>query len=230
MPSWPDAAILPASRKTLVTRSKSLINRRLQHPWARPLAFSLWCLPFGWLVWAAFYDHLGANPAEALVRSLGDWTLRALVLVMAVTPLRVTFGWPALARWRRMLGLFVFFYASLHLTAYAWFDMGFAWEEMLGDVIKRPFILVGMVSWFLLLLLALTSFNRAIRWLGARRWQWLHRAIYAVCALSILHFFWMRAGKNDFAEVAVYGTLLGALLGWRAWRYFTAHLLPFKPS
>ena len=222
MASRPGAASLRPSPKAHVTSWQTAVNGRLMHTWARAVVFVMMCLPFGWLVWAAFHDQLGANPAEALIRSLGDWTLRALVLVMAVTPLRVTLGLPVLARWRRMLGLFVFFYASLHLSAYAWFDMGFVWGEVVVDVIKRPFILVGMFSWCLLLLLALTSFNRAIRWMGARRWQWLHRAIYVVCALSILHFFWMRAGKNDFADVALYATLLGVLLGWRAWRHITS--------
>jgi sulfoxide reductase heme-binding subunit YedZ len=176
------------------------------------------CGPLAWLIWAVFMDQLGANPAEALIRSLGDWTLRSLVLVMCITPLRVGLGLPALARWRRMLGLFVFFYASLHLTAYAWFDMGFYWSEVVADVAQRPFILVGMLSWSLLLLMALTSFNRAIRWLGAARWRLLHRAVYVVCVLGLLHFFWMRAGKNDFNEVLVYAILLAALLGWRVWR------------
>jgi len=190
----------------------------LGHPATKPLVFVLCLLPACWLFWAAATDQLGANPAEALIRSLGDWTLRALVLVLAVTPLRVIAGWPLLARYRRLLGLFVFFYASLHWLAYAWFDMGFDPAEILADVPKRPFILVGTVAWLLLLALAATSFNRAIRALGAARWQSLHRSVYAVAALAILHFFWMRAGKNDFAEVAVYAVLLGTLLGWRLWR------------
>ena len=192
--------------------------RWLGHPAAKPVVFLLWMLPAAWLVWAAFNDRLGANPAEALIRSLGDWSLRALVLVLLVTPLRVWAGWQQLARLRRMLGLFVFFYASLHWLAYAWFDMGFVWKDILADVPKRPFILVGSLAWLLLLLLAATSFNRAIRWLGAARWQALHRAVYAVALLAVLHFFWMRAGKRDFAEVAVYATVLGLLLGWRLWR------------
>lgn len=190
----------------------------LGHPVTKPLVFVLCLLPACWLFWAAATDQLGANPAEALIRSLGDWTLRALVLVLAVTPLRVTAGWPLLARYRRLLGLFVFFYASLHWLAYAWFDMGFDLGDMLADVPKRPFILVGTLAWLLLLALAATSFNRAIRTLGAARWQALHRSVYAVAVLAILHFFWMRAGKNDFAEVAVYAVLLGTLLGWRLWR------------
>ena len=176
------------------------------------------CLPVAWLFWAAVVDQLGANPAEALIRGLGDWTLRFLVLVLLVTPLRTVAGWPALARMRRMLGLFVFFYASLHLLAYAWFDMGLDLAAIVHDTGQRRFILVGMLSWLLLLALAATSFNRAIRWLGADRWQALHRAVYAVAVLGILHFFWMRAGKNNFAEVWVYAAILGGLLGWRLWR------------
>lgn len=192
--------------------------RWLGHPAVKPVVFVLWLLPAAWLVWAAFHDRLGANPAEALIRSLGDWSLRALLLVLLVTPLRLALGWPHLARLRRMLGLFVFFYASLHWLAYAWFDMGLVWQDIVADVPKRPFILVGTLAWLLLLLLALTSFNRAIRWLGAARWQRLHRAVYAIAVLAVLHFFWMRAGKNDFAEVAVYAALFAGLLSWRVWR------------
>lgn len=188
------------------------------HPTAKGLVFVIALLPAAWLFWAAWADQLGANPAEALIRSLGDWSLRFLVLVLAVTPLRVLSGWQALARLRRMIGLFMFFYASLHLLAYAWLDMGWDLVAVVADVVKRPFILVGMSAWFVLLLLAATSFNRAIRALGARRWQALHRGVYGVAGLAVLHFFWMRSGKNDFAEVAVYAAVLGALLGWRLWR------------
>ncbi|MBL0919448.1 MAG: sulfoxide reductase heme-binding subunit YedZ [Hydrogenophaga sp.] len=198
--------------------SRAAVQRALLHPLAKPLVFVVWLLPFAWLAWAAVADRLGANPAEALIRSLGDWSLRALVLVLLVTPLRVTLGLPALARFRRMLGLFVFFYASMHWLAYVWFDMGFDWTEVLADIPKRPFILVGTAAWLLLLALAATSFNRAIRLLGAARWQTLHRAVYVIAGLALLHFFWMRAGKNDFNEVAVYAAILGALMAWRLWR------------
>jgi methionine sulfoxide reductase heme-binding subunit len=194
------------------------VQRALLHPGGKVLIFVLACLPAAWLFWAAATDQLGANPAEALIRSLGDWSLRFLVMVLLVTPLRVLLGWPALARFRRMLGLFMFFYASLHLLAYAWFDMEFDGAAVVADVIKRPFILVGMLSWFFLLALAATSFNRAVRSLGAKRWQALHRSVYAVAGLAVLHFYWMRSGKNDFAEVAVYAVVLGSLLGWRLWR------------
>ncbi|WP_066268441.1 sulfite oxidase heme-binding subunit YedZ [Hydrogenophaga palleronii] len=196
----------------------SRVNRWLGHAAAKPFLFVLALGPFIWLVYAAFANQLGANPAEALIRSLGDWTLRFLVLVLLVTPLRVTAGWPALARLRRMVGLFVFFYACMHLLAYAWFDMEFDAASIAADIAKRPFILVGFLAWLLLLALAATSFNRAIRALGAMRWQWLHRAVYLVAGLAVLHFFWMRAGKNNFTEVYVYAAILASLLLWRVWR------------
>ena len=194
------------------------MRKRLLHPAAKPVVFGLCLLPLAWLVWATATDQLGANPAEALIRATGDWTLRALCLVLTVTPLRVLTTTPQLARFRRMLGLFVFFYALLHLLSYVWFDMGFDWAEILRDIAKRPFILVGSLALALLALLAATSFNRAIKALGGRRWQLLHRSVYAVAGLAVLHFFWMRAGKNDFAEVAVYAAILGVLLGWRVWQ------------
>jgi sulfoxide reductase heme-binding subunit YedZ len=179
------------------------------------LVFVVGVLPFAWLVYAAIYDQLGANPAEALIRSTGDWTLRFLCLVLAVTPVRVVAGLPALARFRRMVGLFVYFYALVHFLSYGWLDMGFDVADIVRDIAKRPFILVGSAAVLLLTPLALTSFNRAIRTLGARRWQKLHRLVYGIAALGLLHFFWMRAGKNDFAEVAVYALVIGALLAWR---------------
>ena len=210
---------MTAYRSARSVALREAMKKMLMHPLAKPLVFGLALLPLAWLVFAAATDALGANPAEALIRALGDWTLRMLCLVLAVTPLRVTTGTPGLARFRRMLGLFVFFYAALHLLAYAWFDMGLDGSEIVRDVIKRPFILVGMLAGLVLTVLAATSFNRAIRWLGGARWRALHRAVYAVAGLAILHFYWMRAGKNNFAEVWVYGAVLAALLGWRFWHH-----------
>ena len=192
----------------------------LRHRLAKPLVFVLALLPFLYLLWAAVFDQLGANPAEALVRATGDWTLRMLCVVLAVTPLRVLTAQPALARFRRMLGLFVYFYVLLHLLSYSGFDMAFDVAEIAKDIVKRPFILVGFTAFVLLTSLALTSFNRAIKALGAKNWQRLHKAVYFVAGLAILHFFWMRAGKNDFAEVAVYAAVLATLLGWRLWHYW----------
>lgn len=199
----------------MATTARSL----LLHPLAKPLLFGVALLPFAWLAYGAATNGLGANPQEALIRATGDWTLRFLCIVLAVTPLRVMLAAPALARFRRMLGLFVYFYAVVHLLSYSGFDMGFDLAEIGRDIAKRPFILVGFSAWLLLTPLAATSFNRAIRALGARRWQWLHRLVYGVAGLAVLHFFWMRAGKNDFAEVAVYAAILGALLGWRIWHF-----------
>ena len=195
------------------------MRKSLLSPAAKPLVFVACVVPFFWLVYAASADQLGANPAEALVRATGDWTLRGLCLVLAVTPVRVLTSTPQLARFRRMLGLFVFFYAALHLLSYSWFDMAFDVGDIVADIIKRPFILVGFVALVLLTLMAATSFNRAIKALGAVRWRRLHASVYAVACLATLHFFWMRAGKNDFAEVAVYGVVLAALLGWRGWQW-----------
>jgi sulfoxide reductase heme-binding subunit YedZ len=194
------------------------MNNLLLHPLARPLLFGLSLMPFLWLFLQAATDGLGANPQEALIRSTGDWALRFMCITLAVTPLRVMAGWSAVARWRRMLGLFAFFYASVHLLSYAVFDMGLDAAEMVQDIVKRPFILVGTLTFLLLLPLAATSLNRAVRWLGARRWQRLHRLVYGAALTMLLHFFWMRAGKSDFAEVAVYAALVAFLLGWRAWR------------
>lgn len=197
----------------------------LLHAAAKPAVFVLALLPLAWLVYGAFADRLGANPAEYLIRSTGDWTLRMLCITLAVTPLRVMSGNPAFARFRRMLGLFTWFYALLHLLCYSWFDMGLDLGEIAKDIAKRPFILVGFSAFVLLTPLAATSFNRAVKMLGARRWQALHKLVYVIAGLAILHFFWMRAGKNDFAEVAVYAAILALLLGWRLARFLKARRL-----
>jgi len=195
------------------------LNRLLTRPAAKPLLFALALLPVAWLLYGAIADALGANPAEALMRGTGDWTLRLLCLTLAVTPLRQITGWHALARLRRMLGLFTFFYAVLHFLCFAWLDMGFDIEAILKDIPKRPFILVGTTALLLLLPLAATSFNGAMKALGARRWQALHRSVYAVALLALLHFFWMRAAKNNFAEWSVYAAVISMLLGWRLLRW-----------
>jgi methionine sulfoxide reductase heme-binding subunit len=191
------------------------IGKALMHAAAKPIIFILCLLPFAWLAYAAFANQLGANPAEALVRSTGDWTLRFLCIVLAVTPLRTIFKLPSLARFRRMLGLYVYFYVVLHLLSYSWFDMNFDVADIASDIAKRPFILVGFTAFLFLTPLAATSFNQAIKWMGAKRWQLLHKLVYVIAGLGILHFFWMRAGKNNFAEVFVYAGILAVLLGWR---------------
>lgn len=197
---------------------KTALRHAVSHRSVKPVLWC-WCLmPFAWLTWGAVHDALGPNPAEYVIRATGDWTLRLLCTTLAVTPMRVIFGLPELAKFRRMLGLFTYFYAVLHLLCYSWLDMEGVLADMAQDIAKRPFILVGFSAFVLLTPLALTSFNRAVRWLGAKRWQWLHRAVYVVAVLSVLHFFWMRAGKNNFAEVGVYATLLATLLLFRVRR------------
>jgi sulfoxide reductase heme-binding subunit YedZ len=191
------------------------LARVLLHRAAKPVLFVLGLLPFAWLFYGALTNNLGANPAEHLTRSTGDWTLRFLCLTLAVTPVRVWAGLPPLLRFRRMLGLFTYFYVVLHFLAYSWFDQGFDLGEIGKDIAKRPFILVGFAAFVLLTPLAATSFNRAVRALGARRWQALHKLVYAIAGLGILHFFWMRAAKNNFGEVALYAAILAVLLGWR---------------
>lgn len=195
------------------------MNRLLLHPATRPCVFVIAALPFSWLTFAALTDpsaHLGANPAERLIRDSGEWALRFLCLALAVTPLRRWTGWHALARLRRMLGLYAFFYAGVHFLCYAALDMGLDIATIVKDIAKRPFILVGTAALLLMLPLAATSLDRAVRALGARRWQALHRSVYAVALLALLHFYWMHTGKNDLAEVGVYGALIVVLLGWRA--------------
>ena len=194
------------------------VRKRLLSPWAKPLLMLLLALPAVWLIYAAFNDLLGANPAEALTRQTGDWTLRGLCVVLAITPLREITGTPALLRFRRILGVSTFIYACLHMLCYAWFDQGLAFDDIWRDILKRPFSWLGFGGLLAMLPLALTSFNAAIRWMGVKRWQTLHRLVYATAVLAVLHFFWMRAGKNDFAEVGVYAAILGSLLAWRVWK------------
>lgn len=188
----------------------------------KPSVFILSLLPALWLGYAVWQtqqglDVLGANPVEALQRKTGEWALIFLCLVLSVTPLRKITGWHSLARVRRMLGLYVFFYALLHFAIYA-LDSGFVWADIVADVIKRPFITVGMLGFILLWPLALTSFNAAIRWLGGKRWQQLHKLVYAIAILGVLHFVWHKAGKNDFIEPIKYGVIVAGLLGWRVWQ------------
>ena len=185
------------------------------------MLFVLALLPFAQLLSGAIANTLGANPAEALIRGTGDWVLRFLCITLLITPLREISGWSALARLRRMAGLYAFFYAVLHFLCYAWLDMGLQLGDIVRDIPKRPFILVGTLALLLMTPLAATSFNRAIKALGAARWKTLHKLVYAIVLLGLLHFFWMRAGKNDFGEWSIYAAIVALLLGWRlrtAWR------------
>lgn len=184
----------------------------------KPLLFLLGLAPALRWVWLGFHDGLTANPVEFLTRSSGTWTLVCLLVTLAITPLRRLLKQPALVRLRRMCGLFAFFYGALHFTAWLWWDRGFDVASMVRDLGERPFIMVGFAAFVLMTALALTSTQWAMRRMG-RNWQRLHKAIYLIGLLAILHYWWHKAGKNDLREPLIYGSVLLVLLGWRvvAW-------------
>ena len=200
------------------------LRAALRNAWAQPLLLGFLFLPFVFLVLGIFQETLGPNPAEYLIRSTGELTLRMLCITLLITPLRVQLTLPELARFRRGLGLLTFFYAFMHALCYSLLDMELVWNDILNDIMKRPFILVGTLSFVLLSMLAATSFNRAVKAMGAKRWRKLHQVVYVIAGLAILHFFWMRSGKKNYEEVMVYGAILGLLLGWRIWHKWRANL------
>jgi sulfoxide reductase heme-binding subunit YedZ len=176
--------------------------------------FLLACVPFVRLIIFAYLDQLGANPLEAITRNTGDWTLYMLCITLSITPLRRLSGWSWLLAMRRMLGLFTFFYASLHFLAFYWFDHFFDVQAMLIDVLKRPFIAMGFATFLLLLPLAITSTNSMMRRLG-KRWKTLHQLIYLIILTGLVHFWWMRAGKQNFAQPLLISVIAVVLLGSR---------------
>jgi sulfoxide reductase heme-binding subunit YedZ len=179
---------------------------------AKPLVFLLCLLPLAFLAWQLATDRVGPNPVESVVHDTGLWALRLLLVTLAVTPLRRLTGWASLVRFRRMLGLFAFFYASLHLTAYLVLDRALVWHEVLADILKRPYVMVGFAAFVLLIPLAVTSTRGWVRRLG-RRWQTLHRSIYLIGVLGVLHFLWLV--KADLREPLIYASLLALLLAFR---------------
>jgi methionine sulfoxide reductase heme-binding subunit len=181
----------------------------------KAIVFVAALVPVTRLAGALLFDPeaLGANPAEFITRTTGDWTLRFLLLTLAVTPLRKLFGWHWLASFRRMLGLYAFFYGLVHVSSYVSFDHVFELVEILKDIVKRPFITVGFTALVLMLPLAVTSTDRMVRRLGAKRWLALHRLVYVIAPLGVLHFWWMV--KSDVTEPAIYAALLALLLGYR---------------
>ena len=182
--------------------------------WVKVLVFVLSLLPFARLAWGTATGAF-TDPVADITQGSGEWALYFLCITLAVTPLRRLTGWNWLVKLRRMVGLFTFFYALVHFTAFLWFDHFFDVAAMLRDVVKRPFILVGFIAFVLLIPLAATSTNAMIKRLGGKRWQWLHRLIYAIAPLAILHFWWMKAGKNDFAQPILFGVIVALLLGLR---------------
>lgn len=182
----------------------------------KSIAFMLALVPFFALAYLVATDQL-VEPLQYITRNTGSWTLYFLCITLAVTPLRRLSGWNWLLKLRRMMGLYAFFYALLHFTTFLWFDHFFDVQEMLKDVVKRPFITVGFTAFVLLVPLAVTSTNAMVRRLGGKRWQLLHKLVYVIAPLGILHFWWMRAGKHDFNKPILFGLIVLALLGIRAW-------------
>ena len=189
------------------------MRKFLSTKWAKLAVFLFALLPFVFLVWGWFHNDLGPNPIEKLQHTTGDWTLRFLVFTLAVTPFRKIFNLPELIRFRRMFGLFAFFYVCLHLLTYLGPDQSFDVSAMLKDVVKRPFIFVGFAAFLCLIPLAITSTAGWIRRLGGRRWQQLHRLVYVAAILGVIHFKWLV--KSDFRMPLLYGVMVGLLLLWR---------------
>lgn len=181
----------------------------------RATVFTLALLPLAALIERGVAGTLGANPVEAVLRSLGTWTLVLLLVTLSITPLRRLSGWAWLVRLRRMLGLFTFFYATLHVAAFVWLDHWFNWAEILADVLKRPYLNFGFAAYVLLIPLALTSTQAMVRRLGGRNWQRLHRSVYAIAVLGVLHFWFHKLAKNDLSQPLIYSAVLAALLGAR---------------
>lgn len=187
----------------------------------KPLVFILALVPAALMASGVWQDSLGANPIEAVTRSTGDWALRLLLLTLSLSTLRRLMGWTQGIRLRRMLGLFAFFYASIHLILYLWLDQFFDWGGIGRDILKRPFITVGMLAFLMLIPLAITSPKAMLRRLG-KRWKMLHTLIYPLSMLAVLHFWWMKDAKSDTSEPLIYAVILAALLGERLYQRFKA--------
>ncbi len=192
----------------------------------KPSVFLLSLLPMALLVWNAVYGHLSANPIDDVTRETGTWTLRFLMITLAVTPLRKITGWSVVVRLRRMLGLFAFFYGFLHFTTYVYLDQFFAFDEIVKDIVKRPFIAVGFTAFVLMVPLAATSTDRIAKWMGGRRWRLLHRLIYLTALGGVIHYLWLV--KADRQRPLIYGGILALLLGYRLWEGIKPRLARFR--
>ncbi len=181
----------------------------------RAVVFTLAAVPLALLIQRGVAGDLGANPVEEILRWLGTWTLVLLLVTLAVTPARRLTGWTWLVRLRRMLGLYSFFYATLHVVAFVWFDHWFDWTSILADILKRPYLTFGFVAFALMVPLALTSTQAMVRRLGGRNWQRLHRSVYLIGVLGVLHYWFHKLAKNDLSEPMIYAAVLAVLLGVR---------------
>jgi len=184
----------------------------------KPLVFLLGLVPAGLLVWKAIAGELSANPIKDITEETGIWTLRFILCTLTITPLRRISGWALLARFRRMIGLFAFFYGSLHCVTYIYLDQFFAIDEILRDVAKRPFVTVGFAAFVMMIPLALTSSNRIAKWMGGKKWRLLHRLVYLTALGGVIHYLWLV--KADTQRPVMYGGVLAVLLGYRMWEYF----------
>jgi len=182
--------------------------------WTKVVVFSACLVPLAILVWRGFHNNLTANPIEFITHTTGDWTMRFLILSLSISPLRKLLRQPLLIRYRRMLGLFAFFYVCLHFSTWIGLDKFFNWTEMLKDVQKRRFITVGFAGFVLLIPLAVTSTAGWIRRLGGRRWQQIHRLVYITAVFGVIHYFWLV--KSDITKPLEYAFFVGILLSWRA--------------
>jgi methionine sulfoxide reductase heme-binding subunit len=189
------------------------VNKILTSKWTKVVVFVLCLVPLALLVWRAVQGDLTANPIEFITHRTGDWTLRFLVITLAITPLRKILHMPQLIRFRRMLGLFAFFYGFLHFSTWIGLDKFFAWRDMWADVLKRPFITVGFTGFVLMIPLAITSTAGMIRRLGGKRWQMLHRLIYVSAIAGVIHYYWLV--KSNVRKPLLYAFLLAILLAWR---------------
>ena len=200
------------------------MRKFLTSKWAKVLVFAISLAPFLWIGWRTYRGELTANPVEFYQHETGDWTLRFLVFTLCITPFRKMLNLPELIRFRRMLGLFAFFYVSLHFLTYLGPDQSFSFSGMLKDVAKRPSITVGFTAFVLLVPLALTSTAGWIRRLGGKRWQMLHRAVYASAVLGVIHYYWLV--KSDIRKPVFYGVLVTMLLVWRLWSWIATKKAP----
>lgn len=209
----PAAAAVSARR-----RGNSAERERTIRYVAKPAVFALCLLPTAWVIWRLFTGGLGANPIEAAIREIGTWGLRFLLLTLAITPLRQIFHWTVLVRFRRMIGLFAFFYVSVHLLTYVGVDQFFDWRAIWADIVKRTYITLGMIAFVLLLPLAITSTKGWIRRLGGVTWTRLHMLVYPAAILAVAHYYMLV--KADVREPLIYAGILAALLGWRLVRRY----------
>jgi len=203
---------MPALRKFLASK------------WAKVVVFALGAWPLLFIIWRTIRGELTANPVEFYQHQTGDWTLRFLIFTLCITPFRKIFNLPELIRFRRMLGLFAFFYGCLHFVTYLGPDQSFDVAGMFKDVAKRPFITIGFLAFVLLIPLAITSTAGWIRRLGGKRWQVLHRAVYISAVLGVVHYYWLV--KSDVRKPVFYGVLVSLLLAWRAWSWLSKRKAP----